>query len=35
MTKVMSKASDPKYRIVIEKDPFSLKIIRKESDAVM
>jgi len=35
MTKVMSKASDPKYRTVIEKDPFSLKIMRKDSDAVM
>jgi len=35
MPKRTSKASDPKYTVAIEKDPFSLKIIRKDNDAVM
>jgi len=35
MPKRMSKASDPKYTIAIEKNPFSVKIIRKDNDVVM
>ena len=30
-----SKASDPKYTVKFENDPFSLKILRKGNDAVL
>lgn len=35
MPKATSKASDPKYKVEFEKDPFSLKILRKDNDAVL
>ncbi|XP_020616218.1 maltase-glucoamylase, intestinal-like [Orbicella faveolata] len=35
MPKAMSKASDPTYTVEFKNDPFSLKILRKDTDAVL
>ena len=35
MPKATSKASDPTYTVKFNKDPFSLKILRKGNDAVL
>ena len=35
MPKATSKASDAKYTVEFKNDPFSLKILRKDNDAVL
>lgn len=35
MPKATSKASDPKYKVDFVRDPFSIKILRKDNDAVL
>lgn len=35
MPSATSKASNAKYTVEFEKDPFSLKILRKDNDVIM